>query len=951
MSVQVNFQPGSIVAARGREWIVLPDSDNQVLHLRPMGAAEEDKTVIFLPLEKTPVEQAHFPLPDPKAFGTHAASRLLRDAMMLKLRSGAGPFRSFGNIAVEPRAYQLVPLLMAMKHDTVRLLIADDVGIGKTIEAGLIARELMDRGEIKRMTVLCPPHLCEQWQEELEKRFNIRAAVVRTSTARRLERGLPPGTSIFEAWNFTIVSLDYIKSDKRRDEFFRSCPEAVIVDEAHTCTLRGRMQSKQKRFQLLKGLSKNPDRHMILLTATPHSGDEEAFYNLLGLLRPDFIKLKDGVKDARNPLRQKLAEHFVQRRRPDIEEWQDDSSLFPDRETTEITYSLTGAWGDLFRSVMDYARELVESAGEDDKRQQRINWWAALALLRCVSSSPSAAVSALRTRLITSNNGTDVFNLDQFEEIAQERVFDGTEESLSSVDIEPGACTTDNQTLHSLIEQAVGLQGKDNDPKLKALIKHLKGLAKEGFQTVIFCRYIATAHYLAEELKKSFKKVTIDSVTGELTPIEREERVHAMAGSEQRILVATDCLSEGINLQEFFTAVVHYDLSWNPTRHEQREGRVDRFGQTAKTVRATMLYGQDNPVDGAVLKVILRKAEAIRKELGISVPMPDDDNRISQALMEAVLLRQSGASGKDSVQSSAQVSLFGDVEEELDAVWASAYEKAKKNRTIFAQHRLRPEDVLPEWQKTMAVLGGENDVKRFVNTACHQLNAALENTSKGYKLPTEALPENLQERLMAEGINGTPQIDFHYPPKPGATFIHRTHPLVGILADHMLETAMSEETSETDAMATFSVARCGAIFTDQVQVKTTLLLLRLRTQLMISRSGSEQILLCEEPLALAIEGSGTDAGAQGKEARELLNAKPIRNMPPPLVERHINTAIQQMPQLEAQLNQLAKDKAEQLLSDHRRVREAAQAKGSYRVQPILPVDVMGVYVLIPAQRN
>ena len=424
-----------------------------------------------------------------------------------------------------------------------------------------------------------------------------------------------------------------------------------------------------------------------------------------------------------------------------------------------------------------------------------------------------------------------------------------------------------------------------------------------------------------------------------------------MADSDQRILVATDCLSEGINLQEYFTAVIHYDLSWNPTRHEQREGRVDRFGQSAKVVRATMLYGQDNPVDGAVLKVILRKADAIRKELGVSVPMPDDDNRISQALMEAVLLRQGSAIGKDSVQATAQANLFGAVEEELDAVWQSAYDKAKKNRTIFAQHRLKPEDVLPEWEKTMAVLGGESDVERFVTTACHQLNAALEATAKGYKLLIDALPEGLQERLMAEGVSGTPRIDFHYPPKPGATFIHRTHPLVGILADHMLETVMSESTPEDDAMTTFSVARCGAIFTDQVSTRTTLLLLRLRTQLMISRSGSEQVLLCEEPMALALEGSSADAVLKGEDARELLNVKPVRNMPPPLVERHINTAIQQIPQLEPHLSQLAKDKADQLLSDHRRVRAAAQAKGNYKVQAILPVDVMGVYVLIPAQGN
>ena len=107
---------------------------------------------------------------------------------MLRLRAGAGPFRSFGNIAVEPRAYQLVPLMMALKHETVRLLIADDVGVGKTIEAGLIARELYDRGEIDRICVLCPPHLCDQWRRELLHRFHINAEIVRSTSAKRLER-------------------------------------------------------------------------------------------------------------------------------------------------------------------------------------------------------------------------------------------------------------------------------------------------------------------------------------------------------------------------------------------------------------------------------------------------------------------------------------------------------------------------------------------------------------------------------------------------------------------------------------------------------------------------------------------------------------------------------------------------------------------------------------------
>lgn len=151
------FHPGSLISARGREWVVLPESSAETLRLRPLGGGEHDETLIYLPLERQPVRPATFPWPSVAQARNHAASQMLLDALQLKLRSGAGPFRSFGNIAVEPRAYQLVPLLMALKLPTVRLLIADDVGIGKTIEGALIARELLDRGEIQRLSVLCPP--------------------------------------------------------------------------------------------------------------------------------------------------------------------------------------------------------------------------------------------------------------------------------------------------------------------------------------------------------------------------------------------------------------------------------------------------------------------------------------------------------------------------------------------------------------------------------------------------------------------------------------------------------------------------------------------------------------------------------------------------------------------------------------------------------------------------
>ena len=217
--------------------------------------------------------------------------------MRLGFRSSAGPFRSFARINVEPRPYQLVPLLMALKLDPVRLLIADDVGIGKTVEALLIARELLDRGEIQRLAVLCPPQLAEQWQAELREKFYIDAELVLSSTATRLERHLRMGESIFERYPFVVVSTDFIKSERRRDEFLRTAPEFVIVDEAHTVahtTRATRWATPAPRAGRWRWL-KTSNRHLVLVTATPHSGKEEAFRSLLALLNPDFADLPEDL--------------------------------------------------------------------------------------------------------------------------------------------------------------------------------------------------------------------------------------------------------------------------------------------------------------------------------------------------------------------------------------------------------------------------------------------------------------------------------------------------------------------------------------------------------------------------------------------------------------------------------------------------------------------------------
>ena len=416
----IEFKPGDLVRARDREWVVLPEARKDVLKLRPLGGAENDSTLVYLPLEPEPPVAATFCLPDPDQPGSNEAALLLRDALRLKLRAGAGPFRSFGNLNVEPRAYQLVPLLMALRLDVIRLLVADDVGIGKTIEAGLIARELLDRGEIERLAVICPPHLCEQWQQELAEKFSIDAEVVRTGTATRLERGLRPDESVFEVYPFTVVSLDYIKSDRRRSDFLRACPEFVIVDEAHTC-VQSNTNTRHQRYQLLKGLAESePQRSMVFLTATPHSGDDAAFHNLLGLLEPKFYNLAELPEgEERRLLREDLALHFVQRRRGDIAEWNDNTG-FPTRESRETTYQLTGDWGKLFDDVLAYARTMIRRAERGTQLEQRMSWWAALALLRCVSSSPAAASLALRTRLQAAEGATEPEQMNNLDRVASE---------------------------------------------------------------------------------------------------------------------------------------------------------------------------------------------------------------------------------------------------------------------------------------------------------------------------------------------------------------------------------------------------------------------------------------------------------------------------------------------------------------------------------------------------
>ena len=410
-------KPGSIVRARGRDWVVQTDSykiDGLII-LEALDGALHTQVALDTTLED--VESSTFSLPEPQDQGTAEAKNnigsleqaiLLRDAVKLSFRNAAGPFRCLSRIGVEPRPYQLVPLMMALRQEIVRLLIADDVGIGKTVESLLIARELHDRGEISGFSVLCPPHLAEQWCDALREQFGYdEVTMVLSSTAKRLEKELSDGDdSIFKQHPITVVSMDFIKQPSRRDSFLRTCPKLVIVDEAHGSTKReGTNKAAQKRHELLSELALNEDQHLILVTATPHSGHQDAFASLVGLLDPDFYDIAMNEHPSEGQ-RKRLAKHIVQRRRPDIRrDFNDMGTTFPDRFESTLKFDVTAKQRKLIDDVIEWGLgRITEAAAIGNKRKQRVRTWSMLGLLRAIASSPSAALAGLRTRAESLEN-------------------------------------------------------------------------------------------------------------------------------------------------------------------------------------------------------------------------------------------------------------------------------------------------------------------------------------------------------------------------------------------------------------------------------------------------------------------------------------------------------------------------------------------------------------------
>ncbi len=942
-------KPGTLVKFRGRRCVVQPSSDKDIIVLKPLGASENETMAIFEPImqDHDLIENDHFDEPSVDDLDSFATAKLLYDAARLSFRQVSGPFRCMGKLSFRPRSYQLVPLIMSLKQAITRLLIADDVGIGKTIEALLILRELLERGTVKSFAVLCPPHLCEQWQRELAEKLDIDAEIIRSSTVASLERKIigDDTLNVFNYYPYQVISIDYVKSDNKKPILLNDAPDLIIVDEAHTCSRpKNQRDNQQQRYHLLKDLSTKEDRHMVFLTATPHSGKDEEFQSLLGLLNPEFEKYN--LAELTEYQRKKIASYFILRKRENIKKWLKEETPFPERSTKELPYSLSNDYKDLYLDVQKFVKGLSQEYLTDNKA--RIKYFAALTLLRGVMSSPEAGLEMLKNRKNKNNDTAGEWDIIA-ENPTIEKLDDQSDiEQLELIE-QSNLSTSESRLLNELANKIKNLNGPSQDYKIKKAIDQIKAWVANGQTPIVFCRFIKTAHYVAEQLREYLPKdIDIRAITSELSDEERKEKIDDMAKSSKRVLIATDCLSEGINLQDKFNAILHYDLPWNPNRLEQREGRVDRYGQLGwkdkngqhqNTIEVRVLFGEDNPIDVVVLRVIIEKIQNIRKTSGVSIALAEDNRSVIDKVLKEVLLDPEKV--QQQFNNAIQLKLetnneLSELEDEFTNEIERAREKAERLRSIFAHETIKPEEIEKDLKEVDEAIGDVQTLENFVINASQILGAKVSNVEDGYIFHKLNMQDWLANSL---GTGDKIHISFQSPTPEGFRYIGRNHSFV----EHLCNRIIANSLDGTEASR---AARAAVFRTDAVDIQTTLIQFRVRN--VIRETDKKNEMISEEMFLWGYKHSGN-----GIEVINLNDCKNLLNIIKPLdlsKERQkdiFTKELEYFKTLHPDFIKVVETRSNELIEAHTRFAKFLGAKRFEAVTPVLPPDILGVYVMIP----
>ena len=594
------------------------------LRLRGLDEPFRNEEICVLhPIEE--VEPDDIPELDLVHPGRLARFQLLMDSSRLGLAPGDDRLVSSTRSRIEFEPYQQIPALRALELPRPRLLIADDVGLGKTIEAGLILRELNARRRAARILIVCPASIIEQWQTELSSKFGFQFKIFDSDGVAETRRSLEVGTNPWSAEPRVIASVDFIK---RREGAFRELSasrwDVIIIDEAHHLA-SGNDDEMTDRFRLARWLAAENTGALLLLTATPHDGYDENFKALLSLLEPSLIV------PGRDLKYDQYRRHMVRRLKRHVR-LQDGSPKFVEREPVQaLGVTLPAEEAALQQAVSEEAANLdllADKAIRADRESIRL---VATILRKRAASSLTALrkTVAQRKENIGQTIGEVEVRRDHLRALRRGEAIPEEAQARLELDLYRSYLSTMQRTgreLRRLKDEVEGLDqleqlildcGAAPEAKLVTLDSWLKTIhsGHPDEKVIVFSEYADTVESIVTHLEMHGYSGQVVQLTGDTG--NRKERTKALlrfASAESRILVATDVAGEGLNLQEHCHYLVHFELPWNPNRMEQRNGRIDRYGQKKAPVIA-FLYAEDS-YEGEVMKRLVLKIEAQMRRLG-----------------------------------------------------------------------------------------------------------------------------------------------------------------------------------------------------------------------------------------------------------------------------------------------------------------------------------------------
>ena len=924
------YSPGTLVQARRRLWRV-DAQDGNVLYVTAVDEAAW-QTRLYLPVET--VSPGDLPAPDPQVVGTPQAHDLMLRAFRLSMVHSTAPLLALQRSRAIPVAYQLVPLVIALEQPRVRLLIADDVGLGKTIEAGLVVSELLARGLARRVLVICPASLREQWRQALDYFFHLDAKIFSRERRRAIERDLPAGTNPMEFHNNLIISVDYAKSSEIKNQILEVPWDIVLIDEAHQVAKPHQTGPDQHvsmdRWELGKAISVSPKvRHLLLLTATPHNGYTDTFASLLRLLEVGAV---DGPAHAPHINRAAARQHIIQRRRQDVEQWLRDAGgglqHFPERDQAEVTVQPSAEERQVIDAVNRYGELILEHVRDARANIQTLAGWTVLHLHKRALSSPEALRCSLKNRRLALEQRlaetTDVeaaipseaARANVLDEEAPEQ-YDEAEIVERSERVTAGSLEAIRAELRALDElQAMAARVKPSaDNKLQKLLNKTLHEMLNRHKAIIFTRYRDTMEYLAEQIGKSpkFADVRVEVLHGSMNEVQRQEAFDRFERAAGAVMVATDAISEGVNLQYLASQIIHYELPWNPNRLEQRNGRVDRFGQPASSVVIRTMVMNDT-LDAVILEHLIRKTQRIRADYGFAPPFFGDENNVLDFIREH---------GRGVHLGPIQLALFGTLAADqpgLEDPFSPEIIARIREESFYGQTDITLGVVEEQMRQVRASIGSPEEVKRFVLSGLNRLDCPVETNPDGtlkiyVRHPDLRLP-GAGEIIPRAAFD--PQIGLDH---SDVDVLDLGHPLVRRLLDILKRQAFEPDGSSADARAHYG--RTAVVLTRDAPEMTALYTLLAR---FTTKTNPPQILEDLVSLALPVYGENT---LDKSEEQKLLDARPA---PGNVTLEEMREALQDAlsrPDLEALFRKRLEARLQEITADRQRLRGELQLQAGW----------------------